>query len=277
MSCSTSMGESLEEFDYLRHSFPFMELEQDFELTSQLSEFDGAVIENQCIGSTDCSNNYYLPHQEFAMPIIKNFSSFLPPVECQQPILKQQPVLGSIGEHIHEERKRKTMAAPYSNSELGSELFSEAGLTEIKTKKMNFQGSGSGKSHKCNSNEKNNQKEVVHVRARRGQASDNHSLAERERRKKINERMRCLQDHVPGCNKMMGTARILDEIISYVQSLQNQVEFLSMELSAASYFHDYRLGAGSPSKVQVGKADGEQEQRLKGVVEGHGDCTSFHP
>lgn len=131
------MGESLEEFDYLRHSFPFMELEQDFELMSQFSEFNGAVMENQCIGSMDYSNNYYLPHQEFAVPIINNFSSFLPPVECQQPVLRQQPVLGSIGEHIHEERKRKTMAAPYSNSELGSELFSEAGLAEIKTKKMN--------------------------------------------------------------------------------------------------------------------------------------------
>ncbi|CAA6665329.1 unnamed protein product [Spirodela intermedia] len=36
--------------------------------------------------------------------------------------------------------------------------------------------------------------------------------------------MRCLQDLVPGCYKAMGTAVLLDEIINYVQSLQNQIE-----------------------------------------------------
>jgi hypothetical protein len=68
------------------------------------------------------------------------------------------------------------------------------------------------------------EREVVHVRARRGQATDSHSLAERVRRGKINERLRCLQDMVPGCYKAMGMATMLDEIINYVQSLQNQVE-----------------------------------------------------
>jgi hypothetical protein len=44
------------------------------------------------------------------------------------------------------------------------------------------------------------------------------------RRGKINERLKCLQDIVPGCYKTMGMATMLDEIINYVQSLQNQVE-----------------------------------------------------
>ncbi|XP_047937813.1 transcription factor BEE 1-like isoform X1 [Salvia hispanica] len=81
--------------------------------------------------------------------------------------------------------------------------------------------------------------EVVHVRAKRGQATDSHSLAERVRREKINERLRCLQDIVPGCYKSMAMSVMLDEIINYVQSLQNQVEFLSMKLTAASAFHDF--------------------------------------
>ncbi|KAL1542984.1 Transcription factor BEE 3 [Salvia divinorum] len=81
--------------------------------------------------------------------------------------------------------------------------------------------------------------EVVHVRAKRGQATDSHSLAERVRRQKINERLRCLQDIVPGCYKNMAMSVMLDEIINYVQSLQNQVEFLSMKLTAASAFHDF--------------------------------------
>ncbi|XP_010536589.1 PREDICTED: transcription factor bHLH137 isoform X1 [Tarenaya hassleriana] len=77
-------------------------------------------------------------------------------------------------------------------------------------------------------------KDYIHVRARRGQATDSHSLAERVRREKISERMRILQKLVPGCDKVTGKALMLDEIINYVQSLQNQVEFLSMKLASMS-------------------------------------------
>ncbi|CAN1216445.1 Transcription factor bHLH79 [Linum perenne] len=45
--------------------------------------------------------------------------------------------------------------------------------------------------------------DFIHVRARRGQATDSHSLAERARREKISERMKLLQDLVPGCNKFL--------------------------------------------------------------------------
>ncbi|XP_078434686.1 uncharacterized protein LOC144705754 isoform X1 [Wolffia australiana] len=98
--------------------------------------------------------------------------------------------------------------------------------------------------------------DYIHVRARRGQATDSHSLAERVRREKISQRMKFLQDLVPGCNKVMaidllpaakfreiewilgvqvtGKALMLDEIINYVQSLQRQVEFLSMKLATVN-------------------------------------------
>ncbi|PPD91645.1 hypothetical protein GOBAR_DD11400 [Gossypium barbadense] len=36
--------------------------------------------------------------------------------------------------------------------------------------------------------------------------------------------MKLLQELVPGCNKISGTALVLDEIINHVQSLQRQVE-----------------------------------------------------
>ncbi|KAK8608994.1 hypothetical protein V6N13_025301 [Hibiscus sabdariffa] len=55
-------------------------------------------------------------------------------------------------------------------------------------------------------------KDYIHVRARRGQATDSHSLAER----------------------VTGKAVMLDEIINYVQSLQRQVEFLSMKLATVN-------------------------------------------
>ncbi|XP_051142800.1 scarecrow-like protein 3 [Andrographis paniculata] len=95
---------------------------------------------------------------------------------------------------------------------------------------------------------------VVHVRAKRGQATDSHSLAERVRRERINEKLRCLQDIVPGCYKTMGMAVMLDEIINYVQSLQNQVEFLSMKLTAASSFYDFNSETDALEAMQREKA-----------------------
>ncbi|PKA47414.1 Transcription factor bHLH62 [Apostasia shenzhenica] len=82
-------------------------------------------------------------------------------------------------------------------------------------------------------------KDYIHVRARRGQATDSHSLAERVRRQKISQRMKLLQDLVPGCNKITGKALMLDEIINYVQSLQRQVEFLSMKLATVNLWPDF--------------------------------------
>lgn len=79
-----------------------------------------------------------------------------------------------------------------------------------------------------------NKDNYIHVRARRGQATNSHSLAERVRREKISQRMRLLQELVPGCNKITGKAVMLDEIINYVQSLQQQVEFLSMKLATVN-------------------------------------------
>ncbi|KAL8549293.1 hypothetical protein ACS0TY_008226 [Phlomoides rotata] len=83
--------------------------------------------------------------------------------------------------------------------------------------------------------------EYIHVRARRGQATNSHSLAERIRREKISERMKLLQDLVPGCSKVTGKAVMLDEIINYVQSLQRQVEFLSMKLATVNPHLDFNV------------------------------------
>ncbi|XP_071689701.1 transcription factor bHLH48-like [Rutidosis leptorrhynchoides] len=97
---------------------------------------------------------------------------------------------------------------------------------------------------KCKSvaNENDGEKlPYVHVRARRGQATDSHSLAERARREKINAKMKLLKELVPGCNKISGTAMVLDEIINHVQSLQRQVEFLSMKLAAVHPSVDINL------------------------------------
>uniref|UniRef100_A0A453RNM9 BHLH domain-containing protein n=1 Tax=Aegilops tauschii subsp. strangulata TaxID=200361 RepID=A0A453RNM9_AEGTS len=100
-------------------------------------------------------------------------------------------------------------------------------------------------------------KGYIHVRARRGQATDSHSLAERVRRERISERMRLLQTLVPGCDKVTGKALVLDEIINYVQSLQNQVEFLSMRIASMS---PVLYGFGLDS-------DGLHDQKIGGMFQ----------
>ncbi|XP_071940521.1 transcription factor UNE12-like isoform X2 [Coffea arabica] len=46
------------------------------------------------------------------------------------------------------------------------------------------------------------------VRARRGQATDPHSIAERLRRERISERIKALQELVPSCNKVLSMSRL---------------------------------------------------------------------
>ncbi|RZC77377.1 hypothetical protein C5167_001622 [Papaver somniferum] len=53
--------------------------------------------------------------------------------------------------------------------------------------------------------------------------------------------MKLLQELVPGCTKITGTALVLDEIINHVQSLQRQVEFLSMKLATVNPRMDFSL------------------------------------
>ncbi|XP_062109280.1 transcription factor bHLH62-like [Humulus lupulus] len=117
--------------------------------------------------------------------------------------------------------------------------------TKVENEGVNNKGSGDGnqKQTKDNSKPPEPPKDYIHVRARRGQATDSHSLAERVRREKISERMKFLQDLVPGCNKVTGKAVMLDEIINYVQSLQRQVEFLSMKLATVNPRMDFNMEA----------------------------------
>ncbi|KAE8782645.1 transcription factor bHLH82-like [Hordeum vulgare] len=84
-------------------------------------------------------------------------------------------------------------------------------------------------------------------RARRGQATDPHSIAERLRRERIAERMKALQELVPSANKT-DKASMLDEIIDYVKFLQLQVKVLSMSrLGGAAAVGPLAAGLSSES------------------------------
>ncbi|KAL3631280.1 hypothetical protein CASFOL_024264 [Castilleja foliolosa] len=114
--------------------------------------------------------------------------------------------------------------------------------------------------------------DYIHVRARRGQATNSHSLAERVRREKISERMKYLQDLVPGCSKVTGKAVMLDEIINYVQSLQRQVEFLSMKLATVNPHLDCNIEGFLAKDIL------QHQAGMSSPLEFPSDMTaSFHP
>ncbi|KAL3840643.1 hypothetical protein ACJIZ3_025234 [Penstemon smallii] len=93
------------------------------------------------------------------------------------------------------------------------------------------------------------------VRARRGQATDPHSIAERLRRERIADRMKALQELVPNPNKT-DKASMLDEIIDYVKFLQLQVKVLSMS----------RLGGAAAAKPLVADMSPEGRRSSNGTM-----------
>ncbi|KAJ0031644.1 hypothetical protein Pint_13589 [Pistacia integerrima] len=105
------------------------------------------------------------------------------------------------------------------------------------------------------------------ARARRGQATDPHSIAERLRREKIAERMKNLQELVPNSNKT-DKASMLDEIIDYVKFLQLQVKVLSVS----------RLGAAGAvlPLITDGQAEGSTGLSLSPTA-GKGVDISLNP
>ncbi|KAJ6929937.1 hypothetical protein NC652_013719 [Populus alba x Populus x berolinensis] len=62
--------------------------------------------------------------------------------------------------------------------------------------------------------------------------------------------MKSLQDLVSRCNKITGRARMLDEIINYVQSLQRQVEFLFMNIATLNPRPEFNIDNFSGKEVR---------------------------
>ncbi|XP_031480339.1 transcription factor bHLH128-like [Nymphaea colorata] len=67
------------------------------------------------------------------------------------------------------------------------------------------------------------------IRAKRGCATHPRSIAERERRTRISEKLRKLQELVPNMDKQTNTADMLDLAVQYIKSLQNDVQTLTQE------------------------------------------------
>ncbi|KAH6834429.1 basic helix-loop-helix DNA-binding superfamily protein [Perilla frutescens var. hirtella] len=91
------------------------------------------------------------------------------------------------------------------------------------------------------------------------------------RREKINDRLKCLQDLVPGCYKTMGMAVMLDVIINYLRSLQNQID-----LSAASLVYDFNSSEAEAMEALQGTTGYEIAQVLEKLFgDGYGGIFQF--
>ncbi|XP_010930150.1 transcription factor bHLH129 isoform X2 [Elaeis guineensis] len=67
------------------------------------------------------------------------------------------------------------------------------------------------------------------IRAKRGCATHPRSIAERERRTRISEKLRKLQELVPNMDKQTNTSDMLDLAVQHIKSLQSQVQILTQE------------------------------------------------
>ncbi|KAG7584272.1 Myc-type basic helix-loop-helix (bHLH) domain [Arabidopsis suecica] len=170
------------------------------------------------------------PHEAMDECISRTSSCHMEPVDTIEVLLKT----GEENRAIALKNKRKPEVKTRGEEKTEKKIKIEAETESSMKGRLNMRNTeaSSDTSKETSKGASEIQKlDYIHVRARRGQATDRHSLAERARREKISKKMKYLQDIVPGCNKVTGKAGMLDEIINYVQCLQRQVEFLSMKLA----------------------------------------------
>ncbi|XP_042407023.1 transcription factor bHLH78-like isoform X2 [Zingiber officinale] len=165
------------------------------------------------LNSFTCFSNGLPDLAQYSMPVASNFEE------------------AGVAASNCNPKRRKAESSPKSKDESNCKRGKQERRSESRQQNNRKEASGDTSSYK---NEEHPKADYIHVRARRGQATDSHSLAERVRRERISQRMKYLQELVPGCSKITGKAGMLDEIINYVQSLQRQVEFLSMKLAAVN-------------------------------------------
>ncbi|CAN6933605.1 unnamed protein product [Brassica oleracea] len=224
-----------------------------------ISDFVGRFCDTQEISLHSISDNFpaYPGHFGHSQVQESNKSSLLVPGS-----------VSGTGKTRPSSRKRKSIRTGN-----GKESSASSSLTASNSKmQVENNAAVAGKQNETEKSENNKDeekpsepyKDYIHVRARRGQATDSHSIAERARREKISARMKLLQDLVPGCNRITGKAVMLDEIINYVQSLQRQVQFLSMKLATINPRTEFNAANAmlSAEMLQLGESLSCSESRF---------------
>ncbi|RRT51108.1 hypothetical protein B296_00045425 [Ensete ventricosum] len=173
----TVTGEPVGSSNCLKPSHPFTEMDPSWELMSLLEELNGYAIEIPGVDESD------LFHQaELCVPFPDHLSGSLPAI-CLTPTAQPQAVACRAAGQSRGDREMKDIEAPDASSEHSSVPPPATRATEVKMKSNNnvrsAKISGNEKRPRGDSKKAEKPKEVVLVRARRGQATDSHSLAER--------------------------------------------------------------------------------------------------
>ncbi|XP_054820368.1 transcription factor BEE 1-like isoform X2 [Prosopis cineraria] len=218
------MAEFATDLQAFRSSFHFLDIDPSMELINQFTGMRPCVLDNsalhfQSLISFSCDTSLASPQPQFERKLEEIFPSLVHHVNHNAVPVSSPNFPGE--NEVHESKKRKPTDVLQTNSTNSTPAPFESGS---KTKNS-FKRS---KKVKSNVTDVDNSKDVVHVKAKRGQATDNHYLTERVRRGKINEKLGCLQDIVQGCCK-----------------------FLSVKLIVASNFCDFNLETDALETMQV--------------------------
>eukprot|EP00253_Pinus_taeda_P012415 PITA_12415 len=91
----------------------------------------------------------------------------------------------------------------------------------------------------------------IRVRARQGQSTDPHSVAERQRCQRIAQKLKALHKLVPNAKKT-DRASMLDEIIEYVELLQMQIKVVSAsKLGSVGSFGPLTLNVAAEASASL--------------------------
>ncbi|KAG8377444.1 hypothetical protein BUALT_Bualt08G0033500 [Buddleja alternifolia] len=227
---------------------PIVSLNQSGDFGNSCNMVDHNEFGNHTMGSS--SNLDHFPSHSVLVEMVPKIPSFgngsfsetvTSFAHIPQSNFAQNSEDGMLGSSPYGKRKRKTLngACPKIAEEEQKDPSGHTSKQDDEKKQKFEQNTGTNSRNKqavkqAKDDPIGSKENYIHVRAKRGQATNSHSLAERVRRERISERMKLLQELVPGCNKITGKAVMLDEIINYVQSLQQQVEFLSMKLTTVN-------------------------------------------
>ncbi|KAK1435717.1 hypothetical protein QVD17_01484 [Tagetes erecta] len=171
------------------------------------SPFHPFIMNDQCLATTGTGFIYADPYQQI-LPISTHDHENQPSIYSNNfEILDSSTSTTAVHDH-----QMKLPACPQSNIMAKSSK-------RVRKQKKRHEDEENKKKMIEDSKEDGGQIGYIHVRARRGEATDSHSLAER----------------------ITGKALMLDEVINYVQSLQNEIQILSLKLASVnpSMLHDY--------------------------------------
>ncbi|XP_013643390.2 transcription factor HBI1-like isoform X3 [Brassica napus] len=198
----------------------FHESNNDELLQSTFSHFQ---MLGSCFGPSP--NMGFGPSHEAMDGCISRTSSFqMVPVDTMGVMLKNSEENRTISSKNKRKSEVKRREEEKTEKKIKVEAETESNMKGKSSMSNNTEASSDTSKETSKGASEIQKLDYIHVRSRRGQATDRHSLAERARREKISKKMKYLQDIVPGCKKVTGQAGMLDEIINYVQSLQTQVE-----------------------------------------------------